>query len=140
VHDRFVEACVVKARRLRVGNGSDPETEIGPMITSANCKPSKPTSPTLWRRAHGCSAAALASPNSGPNFYAPTVLTEVTHAMRILTEETFGPVLPIMLFDIEGEAIHLANSSDYGLAASVWTSNPPAAKPQPAAFAPARSW
>jgi succinate-semialdehyde dehydrogenase/glutarate-semialdehyde dehydrogenase len=44
--------------------------------------------------------------------------------MRIMTEETFGPVLPIMPFDIEGEAIRLANSSVYGLAASVWTSNP----------------
>jgi succinate-semialdehyde dehydrogenase/glutarate-semialdehyde dehydrogenase len=59
----------------------------------------------------------------GPHFYAPTVLTNVTHAMRIMTEETFGPVLPIMPFDTEGEAIRLANSSVYGLAASVWTGN-----------------
>jgi len=57
----------------------------------------------------------------GSNFYAPTVLTDVTHDMRIMTEETFGPVLPIMSFDIEDEAVRLANDSVYGLAASVWT-------------------
>jgi len=57
----------------------------------------------------------------GPNFYAPTILAGVTHDMRIMREETFGPVLPIMPFDTEDEAIHMANDSDYGLAASVWT-------------------
>jgi succinate-semialdehyde dehydrogenase/glutarate-semialdehyde dehydrogenase len=60
-------------------------------------------------------------PELGPNFYAPTVLTAVTHQMRIMREETFGPVLPILAFDSDDEAIALANDSEYGLAASVWT-------------------
>jgi succinate-semialdehyde dehydrogenase/glutarate-semialdehyde dehydrogenase len=57
----------------------------------------------------------------GANFYAPTVLADVTHEMRVMREETFGPVLPVMAFDEDDEAVHLANDSEYGLAASVWT-------------------
>jgi succinate-semialdehyde dehydrogenase/glutarate-semialdehyde dehydrogenase len=57
----------------------------------------------------------------GPNFYAPTVLADVTHKMRIMGEETFGPVLSIMAFDDDDEAVRLANDSEYGLAASIFT-------------------
>src|SRR5437879_8939165 len=57
----------------------------------------------------------------GANFYAPTLLADVTHEMRIMREETFGPVLPVAAFDTDDEAVRLANDSDYGLAASVWT-------------------
>src|SRR5437588_840300 len=62
-------------------------------------------------------------PDLGVNFYAPTVLADVNHEMRIMREETFGPVLPIMAFDTDDEAVRLANDSEYGLAASVWTRN-----------------
>jgi succinate-semialdehyde dehydrogenase/glutarate-semialdehyde dehydrogenase len=57
----------------------------------------------------------------GNNFYKPTVLADVTHEMRIMREETFGPVLPVMAFDSDEEALRFANDSEFGLAASVWT-------------------
>ena len=60
-------------------------------------------------------------PELGPNFYAPTVLADVTQEMRIMREETFGPVLPVMACEDDDEAVRLANDSEYGLAASVWT-------------------
>jgi succinate-semialdehyde dehydrogenase/glutarate-semialdehyde dehydrogenase len=63
-------------------------------------------------------------PQLGKNFYAPTVLADVTHEMRIMREETFGPVLPVMAFDNDEEAVRLANDSEYGLAASIWTRDP----------------
>ena len=60
-------------------------------------------------------------PQFGPNYYAPTVLADVTHEMRIMREETFGPVLPIMSCADDDEAVRMANDSEFGLAASVWT-------------------
>jgi len=59
-------------------------------------------------------------PELGKNFYQPTVLADVTHEMRIMREETFGPVLPVAAFDSDDEAVRLANDSEFGLAASVW--------------------
>jgi succinate-semialdehyde dehydrogenase/glutarate-semialdehyde dehydrogenase len=73
--------------------------------------------------AHGARVLAGGSRLSelGKNFYQPTVLVDVSHEMRIMREETFGPVLPVMAFDSDDEAVQLANDSDFGLAASIWT-------------------
>ncbi|HWZ81248.1 MAG TPA: aldehyde dehydrogenase family protein [Terriglobales bacterium] len=125
VHEKlyvpFVEACAEKARKLHVGNGTDPSTDVGPMISERQVRVVE---------AHAADALALGARvlvgggrlrELGPTFYAPTVIADVDHNMRVMREETFGPVLPIRSFRDDAEAVRLANDCDYGLAASVWT-------------------
>ena len=121
LYETFLDACVEKTKRLRVGSGMDPQTEIGPLIYERQLRNVE----THVEDARAQGARVLTGgtrlPQLGPNFYAPTVLADVSHAMHIMREETFGPVLPVMPFDTDDEAIRLANDSDYGLAASIWT-------------------
>jgi acyl-CoA reductase-like NAD-dependent aldehyde dehydrogenase len=117
----FLEACARKAKQLRVGNGLNPDTDMGPMIHQRQLRVMEQQIEDAKAGGARVLAGGVRLPELGPNFYAPTVLADVTHGMRIMREETFGPVLPIMPFDTEDEAIALANDSEYGLAASVWT-------------------
>jgi acyl-CoA reductase-like NAD-dependent aldehyde dehydrogenase len=121
IYKPFLEACVEKAKRLRVGDGMNPETDIGPMINERQLHIVEQHVQDACTRGARVMAGGTRLQETGPNFYAPTVLADVTHDMRIMREETFGPVLPVMAFEAEDEAIRLANDSEYGLAASIWT-------------------
>ncbi len=121
LYDRFVESCVEKTRRLRVGNGADPDTDIGPMIHERQIRIVEDQVNDAVAHGGRVLVGGRRMTESGANFYAPTVITGIDHTMRIMREETFGPVLPIMPFDSEEEALRLANDSEFGLAASVWT-------------------
>jgi acyl-CoA reductase-like NAD-dependent aldehyde dehydrogenase len=121
IYDVFVSACVEKTKRLRVGNGADPNTDIGPMIRERQLHAVEQHVEDARSRGARVRTGGGRLTSLGPNYYAPTVLADVSHDMLVMREETFGPVLPIMPFDSDSEAIRLANDSEYGLAASVWT-------------------
>ena len=124
LYESFAKACAEKTKQLRVGNGMDSHTDVGPMIQERQVRIVE--AHVEDAKAHGARVLAGGTrlPELGVNFYAPTVLANVTQDMRIMREETFGPVLPIMSCDSDDEAVRLANDSQYGLAASVWTRDP----------------
>lgn len=124
VAERFIDGVVAGARKLRVGDPMQWDTEIGPMVTSSQQQIVRSlvddaVSAGATLRCGGPVDAPAGMP--GAAFYAPAVLTGVTHDMRIMREEIFGPVLPIVVVDSEDEAVALANDSAFGLGASVWT-------------------
>jgi acyl-CoA reductase-like NAD-dependent aldehyde dehydrogenase len=123
LYPAFLDACSEKARKLRVGNGMDPATEIGPMIHERQVRVVESHVEDARQRGARVLAGGARLRELGPTFFAPTVLADVDHSMRVMQkdEETFGPVLPIAPFADDAEAVRLANDSDFGLAASVWT-------------------
>jgi succinate-semialdehyde dehydrogenase/glutarate-semialdehyde dehydrogenase len=136
IYEKFLEKCVEKTKRLRVGSAyptqpgaavphdsSDKEIDVGPMIHERQL--SSVQSHVEDAVAHGARllAGGKALSQLGQNFFAPTILADVDHSMRIMREETFGPVLPVRSFKTDDEAVTLANDSDYGLAACIFTGN-----------------
>jgi acyl-CoA reductase-like NAD-dependent aldehyde dehydrogenase len=121
LYGSFTKACAEKTRQLRVGNGMDAHTDVGPMIGERQVRIVESHVEDAKARGARVLAGGTRLPELGVNFYAPTVLADVKQEMRIMQEETFGPVLPVMAFDDDDEAVRLANDSAYGLAASVWT-------------------
>ncbi len=115
VYERFVERYVARVDALRVGNGFAPGTEIGPLITGkAVAKVAELVADAV---AKGAGVAAGGKVHeAGAQFYAPTVLTDVAPGMRILDEEVFGPVSPIVRFGTEADVVRMANDTIYGLA------------------------
>jgi acyl-CoA reductase-like NAD-dependent aldehyde dehydrogenase len=121
LYDAFANACAEKTEKLRVGDGMDSRTDVGPMIHERQVRIVESHVEDAKARGARVLAGGMRLPELGENFYAPTVLVDVTQDMQIMREETFGPVLPVMAFDSDDEAVRLANDSEYGLAASVWT-------------------
>jgi succinate-semialdehyde dehydrogenase/glutarate-semialdehyde dehydrogenase len=121
--DRFVAGVVEGARQLTVGDPMQWQTEVGPMVSEEQFD----TVRSLVDDAVAAGATLhCGGPVDGPDgmrgqFFAPAVLTGVTADMRIMREEIFGPVVPIVEVRSEDEAIDLANDSPFGLGASVWT-------------------
>jgi gamma-glutamyl-gamma-aminobutyraldehyde dehydrogenase len=122
VHADFVERLVRATADLRVGDPSDPRTEVGPLIDAAACERSAAfVARGLADGARVACGGGRVLQETGGWFFAPTVLDGVPSESDVAREEIFGPVVAVIPFDSEEEAIALANDTSYGLAASVWT-------------------
>jgi acyl-CoA reductase-like NAD-dependent aldehyde dehydrogenase len=129
VHDPFLEGFVELTKQYHLGNPLDQETNLGPMVhTKAADFVRAQTEEAIRAGARALVDATLFSANKpGTPYLAPQVLIDVNHDMRVMTEETFGPVVGIMKVRSDDEAIALMNDSPYGLTASIWTSDEQAA-------------
>ncbi len=122
IHDDFLEQLAARVRNINVGAPTDPETEIGPLIH-----------PDHWKRVKGYidiaqeeGATIMAGGNRPPdlpkgNYFQPTLIVNVRNDMTVAQEEVFGPVLVVIPFKDDEEALRIANDVRYGLAAYVWT-------------------
>jgi succinate-semialdehyde dehydrogenase/glutarate-semialdehyde dehydrogenase len=120
VHDAFVERLAARIAALRVGHGLASETDQGPLINDAAV--AKVCDHVEDAVRHGARLALGGRPHRlGGRFWEPTLLLDATPAMRLATEETFGPVAPVFRFRGEEQAIALANATASGLAAYAFT-------------------
>jgi acyl-CoA reductase-like NAD-dependent aldehyde dehydrogenase len=124
IHDEFVEALAGIARDIRIGDPADPDTQLGPVISA------RARDRILGRITEGVAAGArvvagggaASVPGLGGGFFVePTVLADVTNDMTVAREEIFGPVVVVIPFDDEDEAVAIANDSPYALGSAIWT-------------------
>jgi gamma-glutamyl-gamma-aminobutyraldehyde dehydrogenase len=125
VADRVVDAVVARAESLRVGDPLDPRTEMGPLVGIGH---RDRVEQHVVAAAHD--GARLRTGGVRPrgvdaegSYYSPTVFDQVGRASRLAREEVFGPVLAVLTFDDVEQAVALANDTEYGLAAGVWTAD-----------------
>ena len=131
IHNRFISDIQNVLRGYKLGDPFDPSTNLGPVV-------SKRSAETI--RGHIKDAvdkgavdktpqnASFENPPSEGNYVKPTLLTNVTHEMKIVNEETFGPVIPVISVGSDEEAVRMMNDSNFGLTASIWSSNAAAAE------------
>ena len=123
IHASFVKALLEKIPRIKIGHGMEPGVKMGPLVSGAHRD--KVEAYIQIGREEGatllCGGQRPSDMNSKGFFLEPSIFDHVTPSMRIAREEIFGPVLAIIPFDTEEEALQIANDTEYGLAAGVWT-------------------
>jgi acyl-CoA reductase-like NAD-dependent aldehyde dehydrogenase len=125
IFDEFVERAVRLAGQYKLGNPLDPETTLGPMVRTSAADFVRGQIDEAVRQ--GAVAHVDLPDRPGTPYLAPRILTNVDHRMRVMTEESFGPVVGVMAVDSEAQAIEWMNDSPYGLTAAIWTSDEAAA-------------
>ena len=123
VAEKFTRACVEKTLKLKLGPGSDPASEIGPLIRPQHVQRMSDLIADAVQRGAKLLCGGRPRPELGPSFFEPTVLTGVDSSMQLFRDETFGPVLAIQVVRGAEEAVKLANETEFALAASVWTAD-----------------
>lgn len=124
VYDDVVNRLTERASEIELGDPMDPETEMGPLAFRGQWEKAKKY--INLGTAEGATLAIGGAPSDdslGEYFIRPTVLTDVNNDMQVAQEEIFGPVASVMSFSDEDEVVELANESNYGLVAGVWTEN-----------------
>jgi acyl-CoA reductase-like NAD-dependent aldehyde dehydrogenase len=117
----FTALCVEKTKKLRVGPGNDPSTDVGPLIRQQHVRRMIDLVDDAVSRGANVLCGGRARPDLGPNFFEPTVIEGVDSSMKLFQEETFGPILAIRVVKDAKQAIAQANDSPFALAASIWT-------------------
>jgi acyl-CoA reductase-like NAD-dependent aldehyde dehydrogenase len=125
VYGEFVERAAALTRQYRLDNPLLPETTLGPMVRTAAAEFVRTQiAEAVAQGARGhLDPREFPADRPGTPYLAPQILSNVDHRMRVMTEETFGPVAGVMPVDSEAEALRLMNDSPYGLTASIWTSD-----------------
>jgi acyl-CoA reductase-like NAD-dependent aldehyde dehydrogenase len=121
ISDEFAARCVAKTKKLRLGPGSDPATDVGPMIRPQHVQRMVDLIEDAVSRGARVLCGGYPRVDLGPNFFEPAVITNVDFTMKLFQEETFGPILAIQAVANLKEAITRANDSPFALSASVWT-------------------
>jgi len=125
LYDAFVDKAVAIASAYKLGNPLDPETTLGPMAHRRFADEVR----AQRDEAIAAGAVPMVDPalfpeDDGGTYLAPQILTNVTHEMRVMRDESFGPIVGIMKVDDDEQAVALMNDSEFGLTASLWTSDP----------------
>jgi succinate-semialdehyde dehydrogenase/glutarate-semialdehyde dehydrogenase len=119
----FIELVVDETKKLKQGSGINAGTDIGAMTNERQLRIVEEHIADAVNRGARVALGGHRGPQTQGWFHEPTVITDVDHSMQLMTEETFGPVLPIMTFKSDDEALRLANDSSYGLTACIFTSD-----------------
>jgi succinate-semialdehyde dehydrogenase/glutarate-semialdehyde dehydrogenase/succinyl-CoA reductase len=120
VANEFIEKFVQKTEKLRVGNPTSEDTDIGPLVNKEGLERIEELVDDATKNGARVLVGGKRLLEKG-YYYSPTILEKVTPEMRVAKEETFGPVAPITVVENEKDAIAMANDSEFGLGASIWT-------------------
>jgi acyl-CoA reductase-like NAD-dependent aldehyde dehydrogenase len=123
IAEQFVGEVVKETKRLRQSIGTDKNADVGSMTSEHQLRLVERHVDEAIDKGATALTGGHRLTNSPAPFFEPTVLINVSHDMDVMREETFGPVLPIMIFKTDDEAVRLANDTGYGLTASVWSGN-----------------
>lgn len=122
-HDELLERIVAKAKGLRQGDPTDPQTQLGCLATPSHCQSVRQRVEQAQQEGARCVLSGPAPKSPTDCFFAPTIFDQVTSGMSIAKEEVFGPVLSVLTYRTEAEAVQIANDCEFGLMANIWTAD-----------------
>lgn len=122
-HDDLLERIIAKAKGLRQGDPTDPATQLGCLATTSHCDFVRQKVEQAKQEGARCVLSGNIPQEPQNCFYPPTIFDRVTPDMNVAQQEIFGPVLSVLTYRTEAEAIQIANNSDYGLMAHIWSTD-----------------